>query len=108
MGAMAIPLPADKLDTWRAWTEELNGPRKADFEASNARHQLTGHHAWLQTNPDGSTVVIVIHQGPGGDGYLGSMAQSADPFDQWFMSTVNDVHGLPADAAPPPPAEQVL
>jgi len=108
MTAMAIPLLPDKVDAWRAWAGELNGPRKADFEASNARHQLTGHHAWLQTNPDGSSVVIVVHEGPGADGYMGSMAQSDDAFDQWFMSTVSDVHGMDPSAGPPPPAEKVI
>jgi len=108
MTAMAIPLLPDKVDAWRAWAGELNGPRKADFEASNARHQLTSHHAWLQTNPDGSSVVIVVHEGAGADGYMGSMAQSDVAFDQWFMSTVADVHGMDPNAGPPPPAEKVI
>ena len=51
MGAMAVPIAPEKLDAWKAWTKELSGPRKAEFDASNARHQLTGHHAWLQANP---------------------------------------------------------
>jgi len=105
---MAVPLPADKVDGWRAWADELNGPRKAEFDASNARHQLTGHHAWLQTNPDGSCLVIAVHDGPGADDYMGSMAHSDDAFDKWFMGSVADFHGMDLSAGPPPPAEKVL
>jgi len=108
MSAMAIPLLPDKVDAWRAWIAELNGPRKSEFEASNARHQLTSHHAWLQNNPDGSQLVIAVHEGPGGDNYMNAMGQSNDPFDQWFMRTVAEAHGMDASAPPPPPAEQVL
>jgi hypothetical protein len=108
MGAMAIPILPDKLDSWRAWVAELNGPRKADFEASNARHELTGHHAWLQANPDGSHVVIAIHEGPGAAGYVPAMMQSDDPFDQWFASAVAEVHGMDPSGPMPAPAEQVL
>jgi len=105
---MAIPILPEKLDAWRNWTGELTGPRKADFEASNARHGLTGHHAWLQTSPDGSHLAIVVTDGPGADTYLGSIMQSDDPFDQWFVSTVAEVHGMDTNAPPPPPAEQVV
>jgi len=106
--APAIPTLPDRLDGWRAWVDELNGAKKADFEASNARHQLTRHHAWLQTNPDGSHVVITIHEGPGSDGYVPAMMQSDDPFDQWFASTVAEVHGMDPNGPTPAPAEQVL
>jgi len=107
MAAMAAPLPAENLEAWRAWIGELNGPRKADFEASNARHGITRHSAWLQQNPDGSYVVIVLHEGPGGDLYLKNVSESADPFDQWFSETVVKVHDMDM-SVPPPHAEQAL
>jgi hypothetical protein len=108
MAAMAAPLPAENLDAWRAWAGELTGARKEEFEASNARHGLTRHSAWLQQNPDGSYVVIVLHDGPGGDNYMASLAQSDDEFDQWFLRTVVDVHGMDLSAGPPPSAEQFI
>ncbi len=108
MSAMAAPIAPDKLQTWQAWMKELLGPRKAEFDASNARHQLTGHHAWLQTNPDGSHLAIIVHEGPGADGYLMSMAQSADPFDQWFLGAVADIHGMDMSGPLPPPPEKFL
>ena len=108
MGAMAAPIVPGKLDTWRSWVAELVGPRKAEFEASNARHQLTRHDAWLQNNPDGSQVVIVLHEGPGAEGYMRSVAESKDPFDQWFVSAVSEIHGMDLSGPLPPPAEKFL
>jgi hypothetical protein len=108
MTAMAAPIVPGKEDVWRAWMAELTGPRKAELSASNDRHGLTAHHAWLQANPDGSHVAIVVHDGPGADAYLGSMAQSTDAFDQWFIGKVAEVHGMDLGGPLPPPAEQVL
>jgi hypothetical protein len=39
---------------------------------------------------------------------MAAMAQSNDPFDQWFFGTVADVHGMDASSPPPPPPEQIL
>ena len=108
MGAMAVPIPAGKLDQWQEWMGELNGPRKAEFEASNVRNGLTSHRAWLQTNPDGSHLVIAIHEGPQADTYLATLAASQDPFDQWFLSALADAHGMDPTGPLPPAAKQYL
>jgi hypothetical protein len=108
MGAMAAPIVPGKLDVFRAWTAELNGPRKAQFEDSNSRHKLTGHHAWLQENPDGSHIAIVVHEGPGADNYLMSIASSDDEFDKWFLSHVVEIHGIDMSGPMPPPAEKFI
>jgi hypothetical protein len=108
MAAMAVPLPAENVDSWRAWAAELKGPRSAEFEASNARHGITRHSAWLQHNPDDSYVVIVVQEGPRDETYMKEMAQSDDAFDQWFMKSVAQAHGMDMSAGPPPAAEQVL
>jgi hypothetical protein len=108
VGAMAMPVPPDKITAWKAWVADLNGPRKAEFEASNARHNLTGHRAWLQTNPDGSHVVIAVHDGPGADTYVTSLMQSDDPFDQWMVSSLANAHGLDLSGPMPPAPEQFL
>jgi hypothetical protein len=105
---MAVPVPAEKLDQWHAWIGELNGPKKAEFEASNARNGLTSHRAWLQTNPDGTHVVIAVHEGPRADTYLENLAASQDPFDHWFLGSLADAHGMDASGPMPAPAKQYL
>jgi hypothetical protein len=103
MAAIAVPILPGKLDAWKAWGDELNGPRRAELEDLNARHGLRRHRAFLQQNPDGSHLVIAIHDGPGGDGFLAALAGSDHPFDRWFVEHVADLHGVPLSMAPPAP-----
>jgi hypothetical protein len=108
MQAFATPIMPGKLDAWRSWIDELKGARSADFAASNERHGLTVHHAWLQPNPaDGSHLVVVVHDGPGADDYMGSLLKSDDPFDQWFGAGIAEAHGVDP-TNPPPLPEQVI
>lgn len=108
MPAMAAPLAADKVDAWEAWVAELNGPRKAAFDDMNTRHGITDHRAYLQPTPDGSFLVLVIHEGPGGEHFLANVASSDDEFDRWFMGSVADLHGMDPGGAPPPSAVRKL
>ena len=110
MGAMAMaaPIVPGKEDAWIDWVGQLTGARKAEFEAFNTRHQLTDHRAWLQKNPDGSSLVIVIAEGPGAETFMGEFATSDDEFDKWFKESVADIHGFDFNAPPPPPAERRL
>ena len=108
MPALAAPLAADKLDAWEVWIAELNGPQKAAFDDMNARHGLTEHRAYLQPMPDGDFLVLAIHEGPGADSFLADIASSGDEFDQWFMGSVADVHGMDTSGPLPPMATRKL
>ncbi len=108
MGALAVPIVPGKLETWEAWIAELNGPRKAEFDDMNQRFGVTNHRAWLQQTPDGHQMVIAVHDGPGGDEFLGKVATSENEFDVWFRNSVADVHGLDLSGPLPPPAERKL
>jgi hypothetical protein len=105
---MAAPLAADKVDAWEAWVADLNGSRKAEFDDMNARHGITDHRAYLQPTPDGNYLVLVVHEGVGGDGFLGSVASSDHEFDQWFVGSVADLHGIDPSGQMPPMAERRL
>ena len=108
MPAIAVPLAAEKLDAWEAWIGELNGPRQAEFDEMNARHGLTEHRAYLQPTPDGNFLVLAIHEGPGADSFLANQMSSDDEFDQWFMATLGDLHGIDASGPVPPMAPRKL
>jgi hypothetical protein len=108
MPALAAPLAADKVHAWEAWVAELNGPRKAAFDDMNARHGLTEHRAYLQSTPDGNFLVLAIHEGPGSESFLANIAASHNEFDQWFMKTVADVHGMDVSGPLPPMATRKL
>jgi hypothetical protein len=69
----------------------------------NERMGLTTHAAWLQQNPDGSQLAVVVLDGPGAPGFLGKLATSDHEFDTEFRASAEDIH--PMDfSAPPPPA----
>ena len=108
MGAIAVPILPGKVDEWEGWIAELNGPRKAEFDDMNQRMGLTGHRAWLQQTPDGGHLVIAVHDGPGGDEFMGKLVASENEFDSWFRAKVGQIHGIDFSAPPPPPAEQRL
>ena len=55
MKVMAVSLKPGKADAWKAWTDQLKGTRKADFEEMNARNGLTTLAAWLREAPDGAS-----------------------------------------------------
>ena len=109
MGALAAPIMPGKLEAWKKWAEELKGAQKQEFQDFNERMGLTGHRAWLQANPDGSHLVIVLHEGPGASEFMGKLATSDHPFDQKFREAVSDAHGIDFSQPPPgPPAELVI
>jgi hypothetical protein len=105
---MAVPLSAAKFDAWEAWTAELTGPRRAEFEDMNARHGLTEHRAYLQPMPDGNYMVLVVVEGSGAANFVPSIMQSDHEFDQWFGRSVVDLHEMDLSAPMPPMAERRL
>ena len=108
MPAFAVPLAAEKLVAWKNWVESLKGPRKAAFDDMNARLGLTEHAAYLQPAPDGSFLVIVIQDGPGGDSFGERLLSSDHEFDRWFAENVADLHGIDPAAPPPPGSTRYL
>jgi hypothetical protein len=106
MEAFAVPIKPDKTEEWKAWTEELAGARKADLDALNERHGLTTHAVWLQENPDGSQIVVVVIDGPGAPTFLQNLATSDDEVDTWFRSKVHEVHPMDLSGPLPPPNQR--
>ncbi len=108
MTAFAVPLPAEKLEAWKSWTEELKGSRKAEFDDMNARHGLTEHRAYLQPTPDGGFLVVAVHDGPGGDEFLANVMASDHEFDRWFVEIISELHGMdPSGPLPPTPTRHI-
>ena len=95
-------MSASKRSEWEAWTVDLTGPRKNHFDDMNARHGLTAHQAYLQETPDGNYLVLVNHEGAGGDSFLESMASSDHEFDRWFMERIAYLHDMDLSGPPPP------
>jgi hypothetical protein len=102
MEAFAAPIKPGKSDVWKSWAGEITGPRKAEFDEMNQRYALTTHAAWLQENPDGSQLAVVVLDGSGASEVLGKLAGSDHEFDRWFRSNIEDIHPMDLSAPPPP------
>ena len=106
MGLVVVPILDGKLDAWKQWIEDVNGPRRADIEDFNRRHRLTRHRAWLAETPSGP-MVVALHEGPGADGFMGELASSQNETDRWFAEKVKEFHGLDVTQPPPGPLPEL-
>lgn len=88
---MAVPIRPGKLETWKRFIAELNGPRRAEHEASRWRMGIQRESAWLQENPP---MCIVQIDADDPERASRELAESNDPFDRWFREQVMDIHGL--------------
>ena len=90
--AVAFPILPGKTPEWRAWMEELNGPRQREFAESRERagvHERT----FLQTTPMGDLVIVTLEgHDPGAS--FGRMVNATDPFTKWFIDRAKAIHGI--------------
>ena len=104
----AIPILPGKLDTWRRFCAELQGPRQAEHMASRRRLGVTVERAYYQQTPHGDLALIYTEAADMGRA-LQELGASQDPFDVWFRAQVSDIHGWDMTQPPPgPPPEQVV
>ena len=87
------PIAPGKTAAWKAFRDQLNGPRRKEFEAQQKRLGNTRHTAWLQQTPMGDLVVLYF-EGKDPAQFMSKIASSKDPFDTWFKQQVKEVHGL--------------
>ncbi len=106
MGVVLAPIVEGKLDAWKQWIAELNGPRKQGLADFNRRYGLTRHAAWLAETPAGP-MVVALHQGPGGDELMPKLGSSQIEFDVWFRDKIKEVHGLDVTQPPPDPMPEL-
>ncbi|WP_427015995.1 hypothetical protein ACQCSX_14540 [Pseudarthrobacter sp. P1] len=98
------PILPGKLDTWRAFTEEMYGPRLEEYQRSRARLGFTREVASLTQTSEGDFVCL-FHEADDLGAAFTTLAQSDDPFDVWFRENLVDTHGLtPEMLQGPPPA----
>ena len=107
MGVILAPIVEGKLDAWKAWVDELNGPRKSELTEFNRRYGLTRHAAWLAQTPAGP-MVIAMHEGPGADELMPKLGASQHAFDGWFRDKMKELHGIDVTQPPPGPMPELL
>jgi len=104
--AVAFPILPGKTAEWRTWMAELNGPRRAEFEASRHRAGVR-ERTFLQTTPMGDLVIVTLEGDDPGNAF-GRMMDAKDAFTTWFLERATEIHGIdPSAVTTGPPSELV-
>jgi len=103
----ALPIQTGKTDAARAFLQELEGPRKGQYGASEQRLQITKEVWALQQSPMGDLFVIFFQSNDIG-GALGHFVGSQDEFDQWFKRQIKDITGVDLNVPPAGPLSDIL
>ena len=102
--AVAFPILPGKTPAWRAWMGELNGTRRAEFEASR-RDAGVHERTFLQSTPMGDLVIVTL-EGDDPARAFGTMMNAKDAFTTWFIERAKEIHGLdPSAVTSGPPSE---
>jgi hypothetical protein len=98
MIAVAFPILPGKTAEWRAWMDEVNGPRRAEFDASR---EAAGVHerTFLQQSPMGDLVLVTLEGDDPGRAF-GKMMSAYDAFTRWFTERAQAIHGVDLTVRP--------
>lgn len=106
MGVIVAPILEGKVDVWKKWIEDLKGSRIQELTDFNRRYNLTRHAAWLAETHSG-TVVVALHEGPGGDDFMAKLGPSQQEFDVMFKAKLLEIHGIDVTKPPPGPMPEL-
>jgi hypothetical protein len=105
--ALALPIPAEKVQTWRETVESFTGERRAEFDAARRRQRVVRERAWIQETPEGLMEILVIEtEDP--EAMFQQMATSQDPFDVEFREFLLDVYGVDLTKPLPGPRPELV
>lgn len=99
--AFSVPVLPGKLDAWKEFHNQLDGPRRWDFEDQQRRLGLVRHRVWLQDGSEGA-VALVVQEGEDPERARSLLASSRHPFDVWFRERIMALHGLDLSRPPEP------
>jgi hypothetical protein len=102
----AFPILEGKEDAARAFASETIGARKADFEALQARSNLTRETWTMQETPMGS-FMLVWFEGDVEHAFSDLAADNSE-FATWFRAQVKDLTGVDLGAPLEGPLPDVL
>ena len=103
----ALPILPGKTQDARAFQRALDGPRKAEYAASEQRIGIVKEHWFLQQTPQGD-LFLAYMESPAFAQALAQFAQSQDAFDQWFKERLAAVTGVDLNNPPPGPLSELL
>ena len=100
----SAPILPGKLEAWKKFVEQTNGPRLAEHDASRRRLGVTREVVSRMQTPQGD-FVCVFHEAADLAVVFRGFAESQDPYDVWFRDNLVELHGVtPEMLQGPPPA----
>ena len=101
------PVLAGKIDLWKSYIKEMNGPRDRERKESRKKAGLTIERVWLQHTPMGD-FAVVYWEAKDIAKVFETVVKSDAPFDKWFRDKILvEIHGMDLSKLPPM-NEQVL
>jgi hypothetical protein len=91
--ALAMPIPPDKYETWRATVTSFAGARRAEYDASRRRLGVRRSTSWVQDTPLGPIEILVVESVDPARFFEG-LATSQEPFDVEFRAFIQEVYGI--------------
>ena len=105
--ASAFPVLPGKTEQWKHFCQEMVGPRRSEYEASNKRLGITRVVTSLQQTPQGDMAIVYLEAQDIPRVFEG-YASSQEPFDVWFREQVKDIHGVDFSKPLPGPLPEVV
>ena len=96
---LAMPVTAGKSAAARAFMQQLDGARRAEYDASERRLGITKEVWFLAAAPAGDQLVGYMESADFGRA-LTLFVGSRDPFDMWFKEQMLAVTGVDLNNPP--------
>lgn len=105
-------MPVAKTQEWREFAKSaLDGDKSEGHRAFLKRRGVVREHIFLQQTPMGDIMVLVWEgvDEAGAARIMADLVQNpADEYEEFLVNhVIGELHGVPADAPPPPPVEHV-
>ena len=104
--AVAFPILPGKTEQWRHFIAEMNGPRRAEYEAWAQRFGVHWR-LFLQQTPHGD-LVLATAEGADPARAFQEIGAGDDAFTQWWAQQIQDIHGVDMRQPPPGPLPELV
>lgn len=105
--ASAFPMLPGKTEQWKHFCQQMAGPRRSEYEASNQRLGITRAVVSLQQTPQGDMAVVYLEAQDIPRVFEGYRS-SQELYDVWFREQIKDIHGVDFSQPLPGPLPEVV
>ncbi len=106
MLVLPVPILPGKLEQWRRFMEDLNGPRYKEFVESRQQAGIR-ERTFFHSTAYGD-MAILVWEGDDPMRAIQLFMDGQDEFSRWQLQMAQEVHGFNPDAALPPLPELVI